>query len=411
MTCRHGGGDDIAAQLTETMSFLTQIHQAWDGSEQRAALRPVPRRYLSYEYIGVKSWQSQYLRALTYSQQTQLIQFPLWHAAAALAEDAYAGQSVLRIDKNKLWGYRGSSGVMLWQDDSLGGEVFRLNSLGGDGSLAIGKELTENWRQATICPVNWGVLQQEDKYVNVHSTLTTMQINVELLLDQEAPAFPQSMDEYHDEAAHLPWVNGFPRSYQGAEVFLMAPPWLEDLAASFSRNANRLDNQTGAFRYDLKSTDPSETKNIEYVTTSREEINNLQRFFYRSKGRLKSFWAPTWLSDLELAEDAPAGRGYLMVKWPHYWKYYALGQRRKTLIAFLRDGTARLLKVAGYSTDLSGGFGKVYLDAALKQSLLRDDILMLSYLCRYRLDSDTLATEYETPKVANITLSMREVSE
>lgn len=401
------------AQLSETLEFLTQIHRSWDGTEQRAALRPVPRRYLSYEYIGVKTWQSQYLRALTYSQQTQLLQFPLWHAAATLTTNAPAGTSVLAVQPDKLWGYRGVSGVMLWQNDSLGGEVFRLNGLASDGTIAIGKELTENWHhgQAAICPVGWGVLQQEDKYVNVHSTLTTMQINVELIMDQEAPLFPAALDEYHAEPFVLPWGQGFPVQYQGAEVFMMPPPWTDDISASFSRNANRLDNQTGVFRYDLKSTDPSETKAIDYITTSRAEINNLQRFFYRVRGRQKSFWAPTWLSDLELAEDALAGRNYLMVKWPLYWKYYALGQRRKSLIAFMRDGSARLIKIAGYSTDLSGDLGKVYLDESLKQPLLSKDILMLSYLCKYRLDSDVLTTNYETTDVANMTFGMTEVSQ
>lgn len=400
-------------QLSETLEFLTQIHRSWDGTEQRGALRPVPRRYLSYEYIGTRTWQSQYLRALTYSQQTQLIQFPLWHATAALTTDAYAGNSVLKTHPNKLWSYRESSGLMLWRNDSVGGEVFHLNGLASDGSLSIGKELTENWRrgQAIICPVGWGILQQEDKYVNVHSMLTTMQINVELVMDPKAPLFPTAFDAYHNEHFALPWGRGFPSVYQGAEVFMIPPPWIDDITASFSRNANRLDNQTGSFRYDLKSTDPSETKAIDYVTTCREEINNLQRFFYRVKGRQKSFWAPTWLSDLELVEDAPVGRNYLMLKWPLYWKYYALGQRRKTLIAFMRDGTARLIKIAGYSTDLSGDLGKVHLDEALKVPLLQKDVLMLSYLCRYRLDSDTLITEYETTDVANMTLSMTEVSQ
>lgn len=401
------------AQLSETLEFLTQIHRSWDGTEQRASLRPVPRRYLSYEYIGTKTWHSQYLRALTYSQQTQLLQFPLWHAAATLTTDAYAGSSVLAVQPNKLWGYRGCSGVMLWQNDSLGGEIFRLIGLTSDGTLAIGKELTENWYrgQATICPVGWGVLQQEDKYVNVHSTLTTMQINVELIIDQEAPLFPTVMDEYHAESFELPWGRGIPAQYQGAEVFMTPPPWTDDITASFFRNANRLDNKSGTFRYDLKSIDPSETKTITYVATSRAEINNFQRFFYRVRGRLRSFWAPTWLSDLELAEDAPPGRNYLLVKWPLYWKYYAQGQRRKTLVAFRRDGTARIIKIAGYSTDISGELGKVYLDEQLKLPILRKDILMLSYLCRYRLDSDTLVTEYETTDVANMTLSMTEVSQ
>lgn len=395
------------------MEFLTQIHTAWDGTEQRAGLRPVPRRSISYEYIGVKTWQSQYLRALTYSQQTQLLQFPLWHATTSLSRNAYVGDTTLHIPIDRLWGSRDAGAIMTWKDDDVGGTVLPLNTIASDGTLGLSKMLKENCRVGVtvITPIVWGVLRQEDKYINMHSTLTTMQINVELIANQGAPGFPAAMDEYHNEPVPQPWGTGLPATYQGAEVFLTPPPWTDNMNANFTRNANRLDNQSGIFQYDLKSTDPSETKEIEYVTTSRKEISNLQRFFCRCKGRLKSFRAPTWLSDVELAEDAPAGQSYLLARWPLYWKYYANGQRRKTLVAFMRGGSGRLLKIAGYAMDETGQRGKIYLDDPLTMPLRREDVAMLSYLCRYRLGSDTLVTDYESVDVATMDISMIEVSE
>ena len=395
------------------MEFLTQIHTAWDNTEQRAALRPVPRRYFSYEYIGIETWQSQYLRALTYSQQTQLIQFPLWHAGTELTREATAGDDAIHIPVERIWGFRNISAVTLWQSDAEGGPVLSLRSIASDGTLGLTKELKANWHPGTcsVIPLAWIVLQQEDKFVNVHSMQTTMQINGELIANQGAPAFPAAMDEYHDEPLKLFWGSGLPATYQGGEIFLVPPPWTENVSASFSRNANRLDNKTGVFKYDLKSTDPSETKEIEYVATSRVEISNLQRFFCRCKGRLKSFWAPTWLSDVELAEDAPAGQSYLLVQWPMYWKYYTNGQRRKTLVAFMQGGSCRILKIAGYALDETGLRGKIYLDEPLKQLLTRAETVMLSYLCRYRLDSDTMVTDYETVDVATMTFGMKEVNE
>lgn len=368
---------------------------------------------MSYEYIGVETWQSQYLRALTYSQQTQLLQFPLWHATTDLSRSAYAGDETIHIPIDRLWGFRDIGSVMLWKNDEDGGTVLPLRTIASDGTLGLTKILKANWRvgSSVVAPTCWGVLQQEDKFINMHSMLTSMQINVELIVNQGAPGFPSAMDEFHAEPLSLPWGNGLPATYQGGELFLVPPPWTEDMNVSFSRNANRLDNQTGVFKYDLKSTDPSETKEIEYVATSRVEISNLQRFFCRCKGRFKSFWAPTWLSDMELAEDAPAGQSYLLAKWPLYWKYYSLGQRRKTLLAFMQGGSGRLLKIAGYALDETGLKGKIYLDEPLKQPLTKEQTVMLSYLCRYRLDSDTLVTDYETVDVATMTLGMKEVTE
>ncbi|VBB05562.1 Hypothetical protein LUCI_0772 [Lucifera butyrica] len=399
--------------LSERIEFLTQIHTAWDGTEQRAALRLQPRRYVSYEYIGVKNWQSQYLRALTYTQQTQKLQFPLWHGAARLKRKAEPGGQTVHLDTDQLWAYRGCSGVMLWTNDTVGGMPYALQTIASDGVLGLKEEMADAWAagKTVVCPLAWGVLQQEDKYTNEHSLLTTMQINVELLPGQLAPDFPQALDEFHDEPVSQIWGKDLPTQYQGSELFLTPPPWTKEITANFQRNANRLDNNSGVFLYDLKSTDPTETKEIEYVLTSRVEINNLQRFFCRCQGRLKSFWAPTWLSDVELAAAAPAGQNFLLAKWPLYWKYYSAGQRRKNLVVFKKDGSGQLLSIAGYGIDSTGERGKLYLDSPLSSPLESEEVLMLSYLCRYRLDNDTLTTDYDTVDVATMTFNLAEVTE
>lgn len=43
---------------------------------------------------------------------------------------------------------------------------------------------------------------------------------------------------------------GLPAQYLGAEVFRFAPQWKEDISASYTKNASRLDYKSGVFRYD-----------------------------------------------------------------------------------------------------------------------------------------------------------------
>ncbi|TWH48561.1 hypothetical protein [Sporomusa sp. KB1] len=403
----------MADKISETIEFLTQIHKAWDGTEQRAALRARPRRSVSYDYISMQPWQSQYLRALTYSQQTQLFQIPLWHAADKINEQIYEAQAVIPISTDCIWQYRGCSHAMVWLDDSYGGTLYTLEQLGSAGVLGLNKQFDREWERGvlTVAPVAWGVLSQADKYLNYTSALSSMTLTVEILHEAQAPAFPGQYDEFHDEEVKLIWGRGLPVIYNGAELFLVPPTWSDDINASFSRLANRLDNSTGAFLYDLRSPDPTETREIQYILKGRREINNLQRFFYRCKGRLHSFYAPTWLMDVELAVDAPAGQNYLLSKWPGYWKYFGGGQRRKTLLVFHKDLSASILNVAGYTTNETGELGKIYLDAPLKQALRKSDILMISYLCRYRLDNDLMTTDYETVGIAKSSLTLAEVTE
>lgn len=404
----------MSEKIIEKLEFLTQIHKSWDGTEQRMALRNEPRRYISYDYLGMKTWHSQYLRMLTFGQQTQLIEFPLWHAKSELKDIAYKGQAMAKIEPEALWGYRNIGAFELWTSDKVGGLKYDLKYLSASGVLGMTKQLTSDWPAAitTVIPVCLGVLQQEDKYVNLHSDLTSMMINLELLQNQKAPLFPPGVDEFHDEIIKRDAISrGLPEFYLGVEVFRHEPPWEEDMSSSSSRNVNRLDNETGIFLFDLKNEETTESKDITYIGFSRTEIYNLQRFFYRIKGRLKSFYMPSWVNDMELAEDAPAGQIYILTKFNLYWKHYAKSRRRKMIVVFYRNESCEILKIAGYSTDETGQYGKVYLENALKRGINKNAIRMISYFYRCRLASDTLTVDYETTEAARITLTFQEVDE
>jgi hypothetical protein len=400
-------------KISESIEFMTQIHKAWDGTEQRMGLRPKPRRYFSYDYIGAKSADSQYLRALSYSQQTELLKIPLWHGASKPINPIFKGDMSLTLPTNRLWHYRDAGSISLWLSDIYGGDYFQLRTAASDGTLGFSKKVTSDWAvgKTTCVPVAWCVLQQEDKFMQIHSALTSMQLHYEMVVDQEAPTFPPAMDEYHDEPVQQLWGRGIPVQYKGLEVFMTPPAWTADITSNFSRNAVRLDNKTGIFKYDLKSPDPTEGREIEYVPMSREAINNMQRFFCRCKGKLKAFWAPTWLNDIELAVDAKAGDSILITKWPLYFKYFTSGSRRKTIAVFDKDFSGRVLAVAGYAIDNKTRLGKIYLDSPLKKDMRINSTLMISFFCKYRFDTDVMTTDYETPEVATISLPFAEVTQ
>lgn len=401
-------------QITEQLEFKTQIHNSWNNTEQRMALRKYPRRYISYEYVGVHSWQSQYLRALLYNKQTEQIEIPLWHAAGKLPAETFLGQTDIALGIDKLWAYRGCPNITLWKNDMVGGERYALQQLLGDGTIKLGEQLFSLWARGTIvCPVTYGILQQEDKYELYSSASASMQINVEVMSDYLRMPLPVALDETHYEPwqSKNPWQDALPGQYMGVDLFGIGPAWSDNISASFSRNANKLDNDSGVVKYDLKSVYTSESREIDYVALSRSEINNLQRFFCRCKGRLKSFWAPTWLSDMVLAATAEQGQSYLLVEWPLFWRYYRNLARRKTVVVFLRNGSIVILPIAGFTVDDTGNYGKVILETPLKFQLRKDAVAMISFLCRYRFDTDVMTTNYETTDVASTSFSFAEVNE
>jgi len=404
----------MATEIAETLEFKTQIHKAWDATEQRMALRTYPRRSISYDYYGMKPSQSQYLRALSYAKQNEKIEIPLWHAGCTLTESAYTNYSHVKLSTVDLWQFRGCAGIEFWHSDAKGGERYFLKSINGDGSIKLTEILEKNYPKVgtKVYPTIYGYLKPEDDYSLYTSDFMTMQLNLDILDDYAMTDLPTALNEYNFETWEYttPFQKAIPASYLGIDVFPLAPSWTGDIAANFTRNANKLDNETGLVKYDLKSVYSSENKDVDYVLTSKSEINNFQRFFTRCKGRLKSFYAPTWLNDMVLVEDTPNGQLFLLVEWPLYWKYYASMSRRKLIVVFLKSGAVKIFPLSGYSTDSTGKYGKVFLETALTEPLKKSNIAMISYLCRYRFDSDTLTTDYDTTGIATVSTSFAEVN-
>ncbi|MBP2629897.1 MAG: hypothetical protein H6Q70_525 [Firmicutes bacterium] len=400
-------------KITETIEFLTQIHTAWDNSEQRAALRVYPRRSVAYDYIGMNAKQSQYLRNLIYAGQTTLMQIPIWHAAYQTDRICYAGGNSAMVTPSSIWQYRGCSYIQLWLDDKYGGEIYPVTQYFGTGEIALNKQFTDNWAAGStkIHPLAWAVLSKENKFSNTTAWYSSTTFNFEIIRESQAPNIPDALNYLHDETVSRRFAKNLSTDYNGYELFLTPPSWNNDLTASYTRNAERLDNESGTFVYDMRSTLPKETRELDYTMMSRSQINNLQRFFYRCMGRLKSFYYPTWLNDVDLAKDAYKGDIVLYTKFVYYWKYCSSNPNRKLLIVFYRNGSAEIIKVSGYSTDSTGEYGKIYLQSSLKNDLTNNNVAKISFLCKYRLDSDTLETDYETCEVASTTLSMVEVSD
>lgn len=398
-------------KTSESIEFLTKIYTAWDNTEQRQALRTRPRRSIALDYIGLNPAQSQYIRSLAYMGQTQLIQLPVWFASHRLDTPCYAADFSVKIPQSLVWQCRGCDYIQLMKSQNDGGEIFPVKQYFADGTITLNKKFAKEWAPGStvFTPVGWFVLSQEDKYSNTSGMVASGTLNFEFMKETAAPMIPDAVSQEHDEETQLLFGRDLPKVYNGSELFITPPDWANGFTANFKRNANRLDNKPGVFIYDVKSNNPVETRQLDFITIGRPEINNLQRFFCRQKGRLHSFYAPTWLDDIELVNDAEKGDILLYTTFPYFYKYYQSGERRKTILVFYRDGTTQILKVAGYSTDDTGTHGKIILSQGLKKPIYRRNVGLISFLCKYRFDTDVMTTNYTSQETAAATLTFAEV--
>lgn len=58
-----------------------------------------------------------------------------------------------------------------------------------------------------------------------------------------------------------------------------------------------------------------------------------------------------------------------------------------------------ILKIAGYSIDDTGKYGKIYLENPLTHSLFKKQVAMISFFCRYRFGNDALTIDHDTLEI------------
>lgn len=402
--------------IVERFEFKTQIHTAYDGTEQRAALREEPRRFFSFNYISVDTWQSQYLRMLIISRQNNTFKIPAWHRLHTIQEDINRGDYYYQADKRYLWTYRDISGVFFSYGDKIngGGSYYDIVNVSASGAIKLKKFSAAARKKGDfVCPVFTAVIQDSNDLNALFSNDTNLTMNFEIVPQDYGMTLPPSYDymTYRDDDTFILDNIKLPDQYNGLEVFKLWPPWSREIDMTYEKNVVKLDNETGSFYYDMKSHLIAENREIEYITLDVEETNNLQRFFFRCKGCLVPFYAPTWLHDITLDKDKPSSESFLSTQLTDFYRYYSDLPTRKNLIVFLNNGKTITSSIVGFSTYIDSKnikHGKILLGDNIGD-LRINDVRMISFLCKYRLASDILEIAYDTTGIGSAKIALKEV--
>ncbi len=206
-----------------------------------------------------------------------------------------------------------------------------------------------------------------------------------------------------------------PATYNGYEILWHEPWWIDDDASSLAveKSANRLDNKTGNFVYDLKNSNSYDTIAFETYMGNVKMVNNMIKFFNRMGGMFKAFYCPTWVNDFTPKWGIQFGKNTIYTELTVTYKMYATNTRKKSIVVFTKDYQSYIFDVAAYATEEINGiwYGKIVLTKNSNITIPVERIEMISYLDLVRFSDDALTLNYEANDVANVTLSMKEVDD
>lgn len=405
-------------KITEKFEFKTEILSAYEGQEQRRKLRSIPRHYLTFDYSSMNAIEAQWLRGVLRMKQTNIIYIPMWHNPIHINQPAASGSKVLYIDSEYMLSLNRCDAIMIFREDSPNQlNMVRLVDQYLDGVIGLKDAITQdlNPKNTFIFPMVQCSIQPTSGLNYVYSNGTEVSVNFEDVLLTPVMSIPSKYSFLYDEPNVESNIYGLPTSIGSNEVLLVTPQWIDDnsVTLSIDKNTTKLDNDTGKFAYDLKNNFSYDKTSINFYLMSKLAINNFIRFFHRMGGRYKSFYMPTWVNDFSPCKDILAGTNFIYTTFDQMYKYYLSNNRKKKIVIFTKNHLSYVYDILTYTTETiaSISYGKLILSSPISATVLMNNIEMLSYMNRVRLDDDSLQLNYETDIVAGLTIVVKEVDD
>ena len=406
-------------KITEKYEFKTDIITSYTGTEQRIALRNEPRHYLSYDYTAMKPFEAQWLRAVARMKQSTALYIPMWHTPLYLSEPALKDSRFIKVEEPLMFDARNCQAIEVFVKDTVKGtnKYYRVATFGDGGVIGLGNKLETdlNPKNAYIYPLIKCSIQPINSLNYVFSNGTDVTMNFEDVLDKSPVTMPSKylFGYYDNYKGRNPY--GIPYKHSNNDVFTLEPQWIEDNSVTLDveKQTVKLDNDIGVFSYDSKNNLSYDKNNYSLILMNKAEINNMVKFFYRVKGKYKSFYMPSWVNDFTPCFDIQAGNNFIYTEFDSLYKYYLSNSRKNKIIIFTKDFKSYILNVMSLTYEIIGNikYGKLLLSSPIDMNLPLSNIKMMSYFNHVRLDDDTLQLNYESTQVAQVDITTMEVDD
>lgn len=409
--------NDSTRQLSETVSYLTDIITSYNGREQRLKIRQDPRYTYTYKYDAMNKYDAHWMKYLVRKNFSDIFYVPLWHKIIKLA-DNYIGSGALYIDNANMYNlYRCDTIEVFSKDDPLekNYNIYRNVKRYADGVIGLNSRINKNLdkRNTWIFPLRPCYTDTGTSFSYVYHEGATAEITFKDAMDYPSVSIPDLVINYYQKSQYFNKYN-FPEYYNNKNVFLFSPQWIDDndQVLVVNNNMTVMDTTTGIIQYDMKNAKSYDTHNMKIYFMDIETISNMYRFFNRVCGRHKSFYMPTWVNDIEIEYDVKAEDKYI-VSYFNIPTFLENSTRRKRIVIMTKDYKSYIFKIVGFEAFEDGDRTsyKIKLDGHKFVNLKKSEIEMCCFFNLVRLDSDDMTMEYCTDIAASTQLSFVEVDD
>lgn len=355
--------------VMERLEWKTDVMQAFDGSEQRVALRALPRRSFEFEFWSDSAQVRRKLEALLWNWGALIWALPIWTDGTTVSSTAAIGDTTVNVGGTTNRDFI-PGGLAVLMTNPLTFEVVEILSV-GTSSLVLARQLETEWPASTrVFPARTAYLQDRQPLKRwTHEHVHEIAV-FRLTDDSECTAATET-------------------EYRGYPVLEQVPEWSQDITADYARKLAVIDFGVGGMRYDDEAGIPTVMQSHRWVLDGKNQIAAFREFLYARRGKYSGLWVPSFLPDLVPVVDIAGGGATIDVEHCFYTLHLAMAKNRRDIRIQLKSGTVYYRRITG-SSELSASVERLSVDTPVSSGVALSDIDRISFMTFSRMDSDAV---------------------
>lgn len=382
--------------ITERYSYLTNIIESDDGSEQGILLRNYPSRTMDYEFLSANTQsiaeiarQRAKLENFLSHAQDSTIALPIFSDKLLLESQLAIGSSSIVFSKNpQLYDYYVNGNLIIY-DSYDNYEIIKISSINST-TIGLTSNTTKLWNVgAKIAPIRQALLSEE----------TISGIEHTQFLENYSISFTiKSEDTVNNPrfAAYSPTY-----TYKSYPVYFPDHNYIDDKSIELYKHLGKMGTDYGIFRNESRLNTNRKKIGIKLIKNTRQDLCNFFGFFAALKGRLNYLWIAEKNKSFQLAENYNAGQNNITIYDIGYYKYIKQNNAKRYLVFYRSNGSIYFNKIID-SMNNGNGTETLYLESTFNFNFTPADFPDISYLTLCRSDSDSLEISYSTQDSVDI---------
>lgn len=381
---------------TERLEFRTEVHEAYDSSEDRYIQRDAPRQVLSFNYVNMQKAMGDIFHML-YANLRNLWGIPLpqfRQLIPDLDESDYIPLSTAANIADLRVGFaliESAAGFQVVEITAVGRYIITQEEIRDPETNDILQALETEYQDGFRLAQNVTVSNASIMPLRICIIDGDASINTGGFWSNSSVVFRVIAEDSPEHSGDIP------AQYQGEDIYFK--PLLLDgsaLEMTLMQHQNIVDADVGGFQQFTHWKKPRYLKPFKSVLKGWDQYSEYRRFLFRRMGRYQAFWIPLYERHLNILNT-----GNITTSLSTNTKYL-LEADRKHIAVKRKDGTWTAHEI----TAKTGGS----LTVSPSINTHRNDIQTICYLGLHRFDADQIEFQFLGAQITQVTVPIVELS-